>query len=429
MIKVNINTPSQISASINPTNQAVISEDHDTTYTLTKVTYSSDIIGELATGFDIVLTSSDGDIQRVNIPIFTGTPWGAAGTIGLVPPPNEDEGIQFLRSDGTWDYIYNSTVHLHNVTNDRQVKALDDITDQGQTRENHLVAFSGADGATIKDSEISIADIEAVIDRQDIFDKTAVWADNRYTISLDEADGEYEYRNSEIIAVTFSQTNTIDNPVLYIGDSGRSIYQNGEKLKANQIVPNVKYLLIYMPPIKSTSNTGYWMVMNSTTMTGATGTVNGTAGYVPAPNTSDKDKFLRGDGEWADIKESIKYPQQLDNNQDLNSVDDEGYYWIPRNNTAINTPRDSVVGYGQSFSLTITKSSTSSIVQVLTYTGTTDPQETQWHETYQRRKLGNTGWTPWVKMLTDHDIVVCSESEYNNMSERTAMLYFIREEV
>lgn len=42
-----------------------------------------------------------------------------------------------------------------------------------------------------------------------------------------------------------------------------------------------------------------------TVMTGATSSIAGTSGLVPAPTTSDTTKFLRGDGTWADSGQSI----------------------------------------------------------------------------------------------------------------------------
>ena len=39
-------------------------------------------------------------------------------------------------------------------------------------------------------------------------------------------------------------------------------------------------------------------------MTGADGTDAGAAGIVPAPQSSDNTKFLRGDGTWAAVSQS-----------------------------------------------------------------------------------------------------------------------------
>lgn len=40
-------------------------------------------------------------------------------------------------------------------------------------------------------------------------------------------------------------------------------------------------------------------ISNPVVMTGATGSSNGVAGYVPQPLIADKDKFLKGDGTWS----------------------------------------------------------------------------------------------------------------------------------
>lgn len=42
-------------------------------------------------------------------------------------------------------------------------------------------------------------------------------------------------------------------------------------------------------------------IYNPVVMTGATGSADGAAGYAPKPLISDKDKFLKGDGTWADV--------------------------------------------------------------------------------------------------------------------------------
>lgn len=42
-------------------------------------------------------------------------------------------------------------------------------------------------------------------------------------------------------------------------------------------------------------------IYNPVTMTGATSTEDGAAGYAPKPLITDKDKFLKGDGTWAEV--------------------------------------------------------------------------------------------------------------------------------
>jgi hypothetical protein len=87
---------------------------------------------------------------------------------------------------------------------------------------------------------------------------------------------------------------------------------------------------------------------NITTMTGATSSVAGAAGLVPAPTTSDPDKYLKGDGTWAKVGNSsidwdnvnkalLTYqPTQIPNNSDLNTPAflKVGTYYVGTNNSA-----------------------------------------------------------------------------------------------
>ena len=420
MLEATITNGGTLSASIGNVRSVTV-QGTDTTYTISKVTYEPGV-GVTSTGIDVVLTSSAGDEQSINIPVFTST-------TGLVPQPNDGEDEQFLKSDGTWDNVTKEDVGLANVTNNRQVKALEDLTSQGTTRNNKIVAFSGADGATIKDSGISISDITTAIGKQTLYELTATWTDNeKYVIPISQVGGSYTYIPGAIVQVTFDVTNSIDAPVLYLGTLGRYIYQNNAKVKANQLEAGKKYLLMWMTPPTASSNTGYWSIVNNSNMVGATASAAGVAGFVPAPTSANRNKFLRGDGTWATPNESISEPQELGIDQDLNSITSPGFYWIQKQNTALNSPRISgESGYGQSFSLTVTKSSSTSIVQVLVYTGSTNPAQTYYQETYQRRKMGSAGWSPWIKVLTEQDLVVCTAEEYTADQNRTALLYFIKE--
>ena len=58
---------------------------------------------------------------------------------------------------------------------------------------------------------------------------------------------------------------------------------------------------------------------------GATSSVAGSAGLVPAPTTSDPDKFLKGDGAWASVKEHIIYIQFDTVNDRINLYKDENF--------------------------------------------------------------------------------------------------------
>lgn len=52
-------------------------------------------------------------------------------------------------------------------------------------------------------------------------------------------------------------------------------------------------------------------IYNPVTMTGATSSEDGAAGYAPKPLITDKDKFLKGDGTWSDPSSGSNYSETL----------------------------------------------------------------------------------------------------------------------
>ena len=84
----------------------------------------------------------------------------------------------------------------------------------------------------------------------------------------------YAGSNSKAISVKPATTTTIGGVI--VGD-GLSVDQNGE--------------------------------ISVDEMVGATSSVNGTSGTVPAPLAGDNEKFLKGDGTWAEIQEGIIYDE------------------------------------------------------------------------------------------------------------------------
>jgi hypothetical protein len=62
-------------------------------------------------------------------------------------------------------------------------------------------------------------------------------------------------------------------------------------------------------------------------MAGATATTAGTSGYVPAPQAGDENKFLRGDGSWADVPTTnvdlTEYAKKTEVETMLDELDDD----------------------------------------------------------------------------------------------------------
>lgn len=70
---------------------------------------------------------------------------------------------------------------------------------------------------------------------------------------------------------------------------------------------------------------GTWATINIpevADMVGATAQADGTHGLVPAPETTDKDKFLKGDGTWANV-DNTRACTAEDIDQWINDVDSE----------------------------------------------------------------------------------------------------------
>ena len=72
-------------------------------------------------------------------------------------------------------------------------------------------------------------------------------------------------------------------------------------------INGVSVSTVLLPTVTSSNNgqfltvtNGAWVAGNIPSMIGATSSVAGSAGLVPAPSTSDTTKFLRGDGTWQD---------------------------------------------------------------------------------------------------------------------------------
>lgn len=101
---------------------------------------------------------------------------------------------------------------------------------------------------------------------------------------------------------------TTDTNELYVDvNSSRNFIgqvQIVDSLPASNISTSRLYFL-------TTNNTVYkytnstWMNVTNVLMTGATSSAPGKAGMVPAPTSSDVNKFLRGDGTWSKPEETV----------------------------------------------------------------------------------------------------------------------------
>ena len=98
--------------------------------------------------------------------------------------------------------------------------------------------------------------------------------------------------------------NTVNNKVDKVDGKGLSTndYTTTEK---NKLAGIDKDLLDKLGESTEGNLTFNGDEINAAQMTGATVDKDGTSGTVPAPKVSDKDKFLRGDGTWAEAKQDL----------------------------------------------------------------------------------------------------------------------------
>lgn len=120
----------------------------------------------------------------------------------------------------------------------------------------------------------------------------------------------------------FISENGAKNGVLYLGEkliSGNvSIFSNLNSI-SDVVLQNVKDkdILAYDTETgnwvnKTASEIAQWIVK---VMTGATAETDGTSGLVPVPQAGDQDKFLRGDGTWAEVTGKLDPTQAEDLSQ------------------------------------------------------------------------------------------------------------------
>lgn len=172
---------------------------------------------------------------------FVGTDGTTAGQAGLVPAPATTDADKYLKSDGTWGEGGASAV-LYDTTGQN--------TDGAMTQKATTDALGGKQNSLTAGTNISIS--------SDVISATDTTYSAGSGLSLDGTE--------------FSVDTTAIQPKLTAGTN--------ITIDANNEI--------------SAADTTY------SDFTGTDGTSAGTAGLVPAPATTDADKFLKADGTWAE---------------------------------------------------------------------------------------------------------------------------------
>lgn len=200
--------------------------------------------------------------------VMTGATSGTAGTSGLVPAPSAGDQSKVLKGDGTWGEAAANTVFYADssaIGNTRSIykdaamttaASMQDIIDANEKGQVILRTTSTVDPNTYSDAYLQNAWVTSG-DYQMLF--------------LDEKKYS-EYHATTASATTFNyESRELQDKLT----AGTNVTITGTTISA--------------------TDTTY------SAFGGATSSVAGSAGLVPAPTTSDPDKYLKGDGTWATL--------------------------------------------------------------------------------------------------------------------------------
>lgn len=193
--------------------------------------------------------------------VMTGATSGAAGTSGLVPAPSAGDQSKVLKGDGTWGEAAATTIFYLN----------DDFGDA-----THIYTDSGLQTMATATDINNAADKGSVIIRNGNESAEVIRVDKTGGLSNT---GQWEVFTAPISYI-FSFSNNTD--IVW----NQSSYQSTLTAGSNITITGTTI---------SATDTTY------SAFSGATSSVAGSAGLVPAPTTSDPDKYLKGDGTWATL--------------------------------------------------------------------------------------------------------------------------------
>lgn len=203
---------------------------------------------------------------------MTGASASTAGTSGLVPAPAAGDQDKVLKGDGTWG-SENSIIFM-----------VGDI----ELTDHHIYRYERGGSMTtpLTDTEVMGMIDTALEDGKSIYiycndNSEIVWQ----VISTGFGTGMMLVTDFYDDFYIISSMSDPQDDTLF--SSTRHIYQQALTAGSNITISGTTI---------SATDTTY------SAFTGATSSVAGTSGLVPAPTTSDPDKFLKGDGTWATVQ-------------------------------------------------------------------------------------------------------------------------------
>ena len=225
---------------------------------------------ELTAGTNITISGTTISATDTTYSAFTGATSLDAGTSGLVPAPAVGDEVKYLAGDGTWKTISTSSVTTFYNNFDS------------------LTATMYSDSAMT--TAVKGEDIESAFNQGKVIICCVSSNGNRYI----EATGllYYSWSASMLIVETALRSDRVLLWFSYADKATTSCDRTSQTLQSSFTIGSN---LSWHGNTLNATDTTY------SAFTGATSQIAGTAGLVPAPTTSDPDKYLKGDGTWANL--------------------------------------------------------------------------------------------------------------------------------
>ena len=238
-----------------------------------------------------------------NYSSFSGATSGANGATGLVPAPTTSDVAKFLCGNGGWQAIpneilsYASESQFPSSGESGKIYVAEDVNELfrwDSTGTEYVSVGGGSSASALHKVNLSIA--------------TTDWT---------------------AITGGYSATVTDSN----IGTDSEEIVIYNESLE--ELTSNIGYekdttnhaLIFKVSTVPSSTISGRILIFTGNVelayddFTGATSQANGGHGLVPAPLIADKDKFLKGDGTWANVPSDLPSVSSTDNGKFLTVVE------------------------------------------------------------------------------------------------------------
>lgn len=222
----------------------------------------------LTAGSNIQINGNTISATDTTYSVMSGASAGSAGTAGLVPAPAAGDQNKALKGDGTWGEVASGTIfymnasesgatrHLYKSPDMTGLATMQDIIDANEEGQVIVRISTSVTPETYSDMYLQNAYVASG-------DYQMIFLDNQYYYSFDTSltsDNTFQFAKSEIQRKLTAGTN---------------ISINGNTISA--------------------TDTTY------SDFVGTDGLVAGTHGLVPAPLTTDVNKYLKSDGTWATV--------------------------------------------------------------------------------------------------------------------------------